>query len=87
MELEQFIEVKGWKAMGNRLTPLPLLGAELLNPWGAEDLTDEEKSMVEKNKKDIWNEEKIGPPPSKGRKAGNKPKAGSSGPGEQQKLF
>ena len=73
--------------MGNRLTPSPLLGAELLNPWGAEELTDEEKSMVEKNKKDIWTEEKIGPPPSKGRKATNKSKSGSNGTGEQQKLF
>ena len=87
LDLEQFIEVKGWKAMGNRLTPSPLLGAELLNPWGAEELTDEEKSMVEKNKKDIWTEEKIGPPPSKGRKATNKSKSGSNGTGEQQKLF
>jgi len=93
LELDQFIEVKGWKALGNRLTPLPLLGAELLNPIGVEDLTEDEKTMVEKNRQDIWTEEKVGPPPPKGRKAGatgkgnSGSKGGSGSGGEQQKLF
>jgi hypothetical protein len=91
--LDQFIEVKGWKALGNRLTPLPLLSAELMNPLGVEDLTEDEKSMLEKNRQDIWNEEKVGPPPAKGRKAAAKgkggpgAKGGSGSGGEQQKLF
>jgi hypothetical protein len=49
--------------------------------------------MLEKNRQDIWNEEKVGPPPANGRKAAAKgkggpgAKGGSGSGGEQQKLF
>jgi topoisomerase-4 subunit A len=93
LELDQFMEVKGWKAMGNRLTTQPLLGAELLNPLLGEELTAEEKGRVENLQEDIWHEHEV-PEPTKSAKGGSSSKrgggqgkSGTRGGGEQQKLF
>ncbi|MFM7589817.1 MAG: hypothetical protein ACKO55_11985, partial [Bacteroidota bacterium] len=93
LELDQFMEVKGWKAMGNRLTTQPLLGAELLNPLLGEELTDEEKGRVENLQEDIWHEHEV-PEPTKSAKGGSSSKrgggqgkSGTRSGGEQQKLF
>jgi topoisomerase-4 subunit A len=97
LDLDQFMDIKGWKAMGNRLTTHPLLGAELLNPLLSEDLSPEAKDRVEELREDIWHEEVV-PALSKTTKGGGsshtgakgnsgKSGKGKSGGGEQQKLF
>jgi len=68
VDLDQFMDIKGWKAMGNRLTTQPLLGAELLNPLLLEELSAEELHRVEDLREDIWRTEKV-PDPSISSKA------------------
>jgi topoisomerase-4 subunit A len=91
LDLEQFMDVKGWKAMGNRLTTQTLWSAELLNPLLGEELSADAKNRVEDLRGDIWHEEEV-PAPSKSTKGNptkgkGKGKSSSTGGGEQQKLF
>ncbi|MFY7970561.1 MAG: DNA gyrase/topoisomerase IV subunit A [Flavobacteriales bacterium] len=51
VNLREFISVKGLKAIGNRLTALPVLNVELLEPDATLESQEEEKLMAELAKK------------------------------------
>ena len=51
MNLREFITVKGLKAIGNRLTALPVLNVELLETDTTLENQEEEKLMAELAKK------------------------------------
>jgi hypothetical protein len=92
LELEQFIEVKGWKAMGNKVTQQALLGVELLNPLEHESLNEEDQAVVEEQAQDLWRDEVPLEPKGRPSVTGNstgKPskKSNTKSGGGQQTLF
>jgi len=92
LELEQFIEVKGWKAMGNKVTQQALLGVELLNPLEHESLNEEDQAVVEEQAQDLWRDEVPQEPKGRPSVTGNstgKPskKSNTKSGGGQQTLF
>jgi len=86
IKLAEFIEVKGWKAIGNKLTEEKIKEVNLLKsnePPRELEAKIEEPEEKEEDKKGKSSDKKKG----KEKKSGKPEKKGKKGKGEQGKLF